>query len=189
MSLNILLLSDEMIKDRSTVHGNTDPKLLYPDIKVAQDMYLLPILGTGLYNRLQTDVNNNTLTGDYKALMDNYVIDALLYHTLAELPMSISFQFWNKGLLRKTGQDTETPSMSDMVDISNHYRNRGQWYCNRLRLYLLEDNGKLFPETIRTVGGVDTVYPDKNAFDIPIYLGDDDCGCVDHGLRKPYDNA
>lgn len=191
MSLNTLLISDEIIKERTAVHGNIDPKLIYPDIKVAQDMYILPVLGTALYDKLQARVNAADWTGytDYKTLLDNYIIDALMYYTLAELPQTLGFQFWNKGVVRKQGQDTDLPSMSDLVDISNRYRTRGEWYANRLKLYLIENANEKFPEYINPGNGVDTVTPDGKTFSTSIYLGDGGCDpyCNEGGFtRKPY---
>ena len=191
MSLNTLLMSDEMIKERSIVHGNTDPKLIYPDIKVAQDMYILPIIGTALYNKLQAAVNAGVWTGltDYKTLLDNYIIDALMNYTLAEMPLS-SYQFWNKGVVRKQGENTEMPTMSDLIDIANRYRTRGEWYANRLRLYLVQNSSTKFKEYYTYGVGVDAVSPDNSGFSISIYLGDDrDCGQSNPGgfsPRTPY---
>lgn len=89
MSLNILLVSDTMIKERTVIHGNIDPKLIYPDIKVAQDMYIQPLLGSALYNKIQTLINTNTISDganvNYKTLLDNYIVDALIYYTRANL--------------------------------------------------------------------------------------------------------
>ena len=62
MSLNILLISDTMIKERTAIHGNIDPKLIYPEIKFAQDSKILPILGTRLYNKLQTIISDGTIS-------------------------------------------------------------------------------------------------------------------------------
>lgn len=185
MSLNILLLSDEIIKERTSLHGNVDAKLLYPDIKVAQDFYILPVLGTALYNRLQTLVNGGDWTGAaaYKSLMDNYIIDALMWFTLAELPITLGYQFWNKGVVRKAGQDTETPSMSDLVDVSNTYRNRGETYAKRLKLFLqasLSQSPQPYPEYMQPGTGIDTIYPDQSSFSMPVYLGD--------AARDPYCN-
>lgn len=189
MSANYLLMSDEMIKERSIVHGNTDPKLIYPDIKVAQDMYILPILGTALYDKLQARVLANDWAGfaDYKALLDNYIIDALMYYTMAELPQSLGYQFWNKGIVRKFGENTELPSMSDLMDISNRYRDRGQWYANRLRVYLIQNAPTKFPEYNAPGNGVDTINPENTAFSIPIYLGDYGGRCNPGGFTgEPY---
>src|SRR5690242_15664146 len=93
-----LLVSDEMIIERTAVHGNIDPKLLYPDIKVAQDMYIHPALGTALYNKLLADVAGVGPAGNYKTLIDKYIVDALMWYTLAEMPLTLSYQFWNKGV-------------------------------------------------------------------------------------------
>lgn len=181
---NILLISDVMIKERTAIHGNIDPKLIYPDIKVAQDMYILPLIGTGLYNKLQTLINDDTITdsgnADYKTLIDIYIVDALIYYTLSELPTTISYQFWNKGVTRKVGLDTESPSMSDLIDLSNKYRNRAEFYANRLSKYLQQNAVSKFPEYNQPGSGIDVMYPDQKSFTNPIYLGGD-CGCDNDG--------
>ena len=112
MSKNILFIDDNTIKDRTAVHGNIDPKLMYPDIKAAQDMYIHPLLGTALFKKIQDAINDGTITtngalANYKTLLDDYIVDALVYYTLADLPTTISYQFWNKGVIRKQGNNTE----------------------------------------------------------------------------------
>lgn len=174
MSRNILLISDEMLKERTAIHGNIDPKLLYPEIKVAQDMYIHPILGTALYNKLLDDINvSGTTTGVYKTLLDSFIVDALVYYTLAGLPETLSFQFWNKGVMRKTGENTELPSMSELVDLSNKYRVRAEWYAERLTKYLRAGiGGTLIPEYTSPGDTLDTLTPQNTPFTMPIYLGD-----------------
>jgi hypothetical protein len=178
MSENILLVSDTMIKERTAIHGNIDPKLIYPDIKVAQDMYIMPILGTALYDKLQSLITAKTIADpvnvNYKNLIDKYLVDALIYYTLAELPTTISYQFWNKGVQRKTGNDAELPTMSELIDISNKYKNRAEFYAQRLRLWIIQNAPKMFPEYLNPGNGIDTVTPEQRAFTNPIYLGDDD---------------
>lgn len=181
MSLDVLLISDEMIKARTSMHGNIDPSLIYPDIKVAQDMFIHPCLGTALYNKIQTLISAGTLSDganvNYKTLVDKYIVDALIYFTLSELPTTISYQFWNKGVLRKQGDNTELPSMSDLVEISNKYKQRAEFYLNRLSLYIRENAPEMFPEYLNPGNGIDDMYPENKAFTLPIYLGDDSsCG-------------
>lgn len=173
MSKNVLLISDEILKDRTAVHGNIDPKLLYPEIKVAQDMFIHPILGTALYNKIITDINaSGTTTGDYKTLLDDYIIDPLMYYVLSGLPAGISYQFWNKGVIRKQGDSTELPTMSELIDISNHYRQRAEWYGERLTKYLKQNaNDDFLPEYLQPGDGIDTIIPENSAFTMPIYLG------------------
>lgn len=185
MSVNTLLISDQMIKDRTAIHGNIDPELIKPDIKVAQDMYILPILGTALYDKLINDITSTgTTTGNYKVLLDRYIVDTLMWYVLAELPTTISFQFWNKGVVRKQGIDTELPSMNELIDLQNKYRNRAEYYGNRLRLYLKQNAATMFSEYLNPGNGVDTINPENKSFTMPVFLGD---GCCDNrSLEKKY---
>jgi hypothetical protein len=123
-----------MIKERTSVHGNIDPKNIYPDIKYAQDVFILPLLGTALFEKLQLLISNGTISDvgnvDYKTLLDKYIVDALMYYTLAELPLTLSYQFWNKGMVRKQGENTEMPDMSELVSIGLKYKQRAEYYAN-----------------------------------------------------------
>lgn len=184
MSLDILMVSANMIKDRTTVHGNLDPKLMYPDIKMAQDMHIHPLLGTALYDKLLTDISGGTLTGNYKILMDRYIVDCLIYYVLKDLVTSVSFQIWNKGVIRKQGENTELPSMSDLVDISNAYKQKAEWYGERLRNYLRENASDMFPEYLNPGNGIDAIYPARNSFSMPVYL--DDCDCDNRSFEEKY---
>ncbi|MFT3679424.1 MAG: hypothetical protein QM791_04075 [Ferruginibacter sp.] len=189
MSANTLLLSDVIIKERSIVHGNIDPKLIYPDIKVAQDLYVLPILGTALFKKLQSCIESGNWTGseNYKALLDEYIIDALVNFTMAELPMN-SYQFTNKGVIRKQGENTDLPSMSDLLDVARKYKDRGEAYAKRLRLYLIEKAPTMFPEYLNPGNTIDTIVPEQNDFTMPVFLGDDENKCCGPGsfYNKPY---
>jgi len=49
---DILFISPENIYERSSIHRNIDSKMIVPEIKAVQEMYLLPVLGTALYERL-----------------------------------------------------------------------------------------------------------------------------------------
>lgn len=179
MSANVLLISDTMIKERTVIHGNIDPKLIYPDIKVAQDMYIQPILGSALYTKLQAIISDGTITSDaanvnYKNLIDKYLCDALMYYTLSELPTTISYQFWNKGVLRKGGDDTAAPTMSELIDISNKYKDRAEFYAQRMRLYVVQNAPTMFPEYLNPGSTIDTITPEQRNFSMPVYLGGED---------------
>jgi len=171
MSQNILLISVDILKQRTQIHGNIDEKLLYADIKVAQDMYVVPLLGTALFNRLQADVNADTLSGDYKTLLDNYLIDCLIWYTLAESPETMSYQLTNKGVVRKQGDNTQLPTMAEIISLADTYRKRAEFYANRCRLYLEQNAPTKFPEYLNPGSGIDDKRPVRVQYTSPIYLG------------------
>jgi len=184
MSKNTLFISVQSIKDRTGLHANVDEKLVLPEIKTAQDMYILPALGSALYNELQTAVDTNTYTNLQTTLLDDYIVDTLIYFVMSELPQGLSFQFYNKGLLRKTGENQESLSMQDMIDVANRYKARAEFYKQRLIKYLKQNNA-LYPNYLNFGSGIDSIKPDNEGYTVSMYLGDACCNDDDYdGKRK-----
>lgn len=170
MSENKLIILPIVLKERTSIHTNVDDKLIAPEIKIAQDMYIEPVLGTKLFNKILTDIP--TLTGNYKTLVDNYVIDTLCWYTMMFLAEPMSFQLWNKGVLQKGSDGDNRPSLSDVQRLSEKYRIKAEWYADRLRKYLMQDNGSMFPEYLNNGDRIDELIPERNVFNSPLYLGD-----------------
>jgi hypothetical protein len=173
MSQNILMISVKILKERTSIHDNIDEKLIYPEIKAAQDIYVLPLLGTALFNKILTDISNSALAGDYKTLVDDYLIDMLCNYVLSELPDGINYQFTNKGVQSKTDPNASQPSMADMYSVVAKYKNRAEHYQKRAMMYLVQNGPTKFSEYLNPGQGVDDVRPDRNAFSNPIYLGEE----------------
>lgn len=179
MSKNTLFISDTMIKERSSLHGNVDAGLIYSEIKTAQDRYIHPLLGTALFIKIQTLITNGTISdspnADYKTLLDDYIVDVLMYYVLSELSTSLSYQLWNKGMVRKQGENTELPSMSEIYAIASKYTEKAEWYANRLKLYCIDQSSKSkLMEYVTPGNSIDTMTPEQRAFTMPVYLGDTD---------------
>ena len=179
MSKNTLFISVQSIKDRTGLHANVDEKLVLPEIKTAQDMYILPALGSALYNELQDAVEANAFTALQTTLLDDYIVDCLIYYVMSELPQGLSYQFYNKGLIRKTGENQESPSMQDMIDVANRYRARAEFYKQRLIKYLKQNNA-LYPNYLNFGSGIDSIKPDNEGYTVSMWLGDN--GCCGDGL-------
>lgn len=167
------IILPSVVKERMSLHDNVDDKLIYPEIKAVQDLYIMPLLGSTLYNKILSDIAAVTLAGDYKDLMDNYLIMAICNYVMSELPEGLNYQFWNKGVSQKTVDNATQPSMSEMYSIVAKYKSRAEHYVNRARMYLIEYGNEKFPEYVTFVAGVDTVYPDRTSYTIPIYLGNE----------------
>jgi hypothetical protein len=174
MSKNTLFISVQSIKDRTGLHANVDEKLVLPEIKTAQDMYILPALGSALYAELQTAVEANSFTTLQTTLLDDYIVDCLIYYVMSELPQGLSYQFYNKGLIRKTGENQESPSMQDMIDVANRYRARAEFYKQRLIKYLKQNNAS-YPNYLNFGSGIDSIKPDNEGYTVSMWLGDNGC--------------
>lgn len=167
------IILPSVVKERMSLHENVDDKLIYPEIKAVQDMYIMPLLGSTLFNKILTDISNSTLSGAYKTLVDDYLIMAVCNFVMSELPEGLNYQFWNKGVSQKTVDNATQPTMSEMYQIVAKYKNRAEHYMKRARMYLIQNATASFPEYRTFVAGVDTVYPDKTSYTCPIFLGDE----------------
>jgi hypothetical protein len=179
-----LLILPSVIQERMSLHTNVDEKLIFPEIKAAQDMYIRPLLGSILFDKLLNDIATNTLSGQYLILMNDFIIDSLCNYVMSELPEGLNYQYFNKGVSTKTADQSQSPSMSDMYAIVSKYKKRAEHYAQRCRLYLVQ-NYTLIPEYYAP-GGIDRVIPDRASFSSPIYLGNR--GGQDDFFNKPTEN-
>jgi hypothetical protein len=192
MSKNTLLISVEILKERTDIHGNVDAKLIYPHIKYVQDAFIKPILGSALFDKLQALIDAGTISAganaDYKLLIDEYLIDTIIWYVKSELQVDISFQTWNKGVVRKQGENTEMPTMSELIDLAGRYKNKAEYYGTRMRDYIRANANAKYTEYLNPGSTIDTVTPDQRTFTMPVYLGpDDDCCCNPGGFNgQPY---
>lgn len=170
MSKNILFLTEQTFKERTGASNAIDGKQLFPMIKVAGDMYIQPVLGSTLYKRLQEGVENDDLSVDEKALIDDYITDALIWFTMSMLPMSMGYQLFSKGFLQKTSEESTPPSRADLELIEQKYKSMAEFYNSRL-ISFLQENYTLYSEYINVSMGLDTIFPTTKAYTCPIYLG------------------
>lgn len=171
MSANILFIGEETLKSRTGISNFIDGKQIKPQIKVAQDMYIQAALGSGLYLRLQAGITADNLNVYETNLLDVYVTDCLCWYTMSLLPMALGYQFFSKGVLQKTAEESNTPSRGDLELISSSYKMTAEFYKQRMINYLRE-NYVLFAEYINPGNGLDTIFPEKKAYTCPVYLGD-----------------
>lgn len=177
MSLNILIVSPQMLKDRTALHTNVEDKLILPEIKAAQDMYLLPLLGSALFDKIIGMIGDSSIgnapNADYKNLVDNYLIDMMVNYVMSELPLGITYQIWNKGVATKTTDSSNTPSMSELFDIASKYKQRAEYYEKRARKFLQQYGPTKLAEYLNPGNTIDTVRPERTDYSSPIFLGEE----------------
>ncbi len=169
----LYIIMPSVVKERMSLHDNVDEKLIYPEIKAVQDQYIMPLLGSKLFNKILDYIKNDTLAGDYKKLVDDYIVMAVCNYVMSEMPEALNYQYWNTGMGGKTPENTNQPSMSDMLSIVAKYKSRAEHYSKMCRMYLIQNAREKFPEYLNFEAGVDVVYPDRTSYTCPIYLGDE----------------
>lgn len=177
MSANILMISEQSFKDFTIASNNIDMKNVTQVIKMTQDRYIHPICGTALYNKILDLINLNTIGNPinaiYKTLLDNYITDTLFNYVLGELPLAMQYKFVNKGVLKRTSENTTEPTWQELMSISEYYKGYAEWYAERTINYLVA-NSTSYPEYMNAGSDVSTIHPVSNQYRTSIYLGNGD---------------
>jgi hypothetical protein len=161
MSRNILFVSRNDLVKRTPIGGDIDSDKLIPFVKTAQDKYILIALGTVLYNKLQNDVAAGTLTGQYRTLMEEYIVDTLVHYTFVESLPFLAYQIDNTGITKNLNSEQgASPNKNDVDYLLQKELATAQFYSERLVTYLIAYSSN-YPEYLATTGFSNNVYPDK----------------------------
>jgi hypothetical protein len=160
MSKNILFITRNDIIKRAYVGGNIDPEKIIPFVKTSQDKYILMLLGTVLYNRLQNDIALNTVSGLYKVLLDEYICDTLVHYSFVEALPFLSYTVANGAIYKNVSEQGQLPSKQDIDFLLQKELQTAQFYAERLVTYLIANNAS-YPEYNQSNGQLDNVFPDK----------------------------
>src|ERR1035437_1801220 len=160
---NTLFEITEYIKANSTIQRNVDSDFLRPFINLSMDKWCLPELGTSLFLKLQNDIQNNTLSGDYQTLLTVYVQPMLLWFVQTEAIGYSSIQFTNKGPQVKKSDYSDAPKSDDLQRVEKKMMENAEYYAQRCSNYL-RANILLFPEYMMAGTGIDTIFPNATSY-------------------------
>lgn len=156
---NTLLISEAKLKAFTDINNNLDPALIKSTIREAQIIHITRLLGSKLYDKIISDVDAGTLTGNYQTLVDDYVQDSLLYWAYYESLEAIYLRPRNNGLLQPQGGDNSLSVDMMVYDKKRQsVKNKAEYFSERLVDFLCFNNN-LFPEYGTETN--DDIYPDS----------------------------
>lgn len=180
----VQFISESYLKENTVIDDNVDMKLLNPTLRMVQERYVLPILGTALYNKLTTDISGSTLSGSYKTLMDDYILPTMTWYVMVESPIPLGFRFMNKGVMRKNSENSQPADISDLQFNMDKAKDNAEYYSMRLYKYL-NANTSTFTQYTSPGTSSDTVIPNTRIFTSRMFLGDS--GLQQSGLKYKND--
>ena len=147
-----LYISATRLKRDSAMGGSVDDNLIMPYILLAQDMYILPILGTDLDAKLKSEIQADTLAGDYKTLVEDYIQKALVQFAFAELAPFMRLRFVNNAIVIMGSTDqSSSATYEDIKPLIDRAQDAAEFYRQRTIDYL-RDNTSSFPEYSSNTG-------------------------------------
>lgn len=141
-----LYISASRIKKDTALGGSVDDNIIMPYILLAQDMFILPILGTDLDTKLKADIQGGSLTGAYKTLVETYIQPSLVQFAFAELAPFLRLRFVNNAIVIMGANDqSSSASFEDIKPLMDRAKDAAEFYRQRLIDYI-RNNTSSFPE-------------------------------------------
>ena len=160
MAFGLLITRNDIIKN-TPLGGAIDADALLPFVRTAQEKYILNLLGTVLYNKLQDDVEAQTpFSGIYKQLVDDYVKSTLIWYACVEYIPFSSVQFKSNGSIKQQSETGISPSKTETDYLLNKALDNASYYATRLQDFLVAYSNQI-PEYLESVGNSTQIYPDQ----------------------------
>lgn len=160
-----LFITEQFIKDNSPINGNVDDKYITTIIDMCQKVYIIPILGTSLYNEIATEINAGSVSSNNQTLLDDYIQDALLYYVLSEGIAIWVYKIENKSIVKKNSENSSTIDSEEVAMLRDMYKEKAEFFAQRATNYLMENaSTSLYPLYLDAGSGIDTVHPKKNNY-------------------------
>jgi len=157
--MKALFITLKELKRKSIFDGNLDADKIVHFIEVAQDTEIQTYLGSKLYEKLQADIIANTLTGDYKTLVDDYIKPMLVWYTQAAYIPYAAYQISNGGIYKHNSENSTPVDQSEINSLANHATETAEFYTQRFMDHM-NYNSSLYPEYISNQD--DGMYPERD---------------------------
>ena len=146
-----LFISTDRLKRDSALGGSCDDNLLLPYILMAQDRYILPILGTDLNAKLISDIQGGSLTGNYLTLLQTYIQPALVQFSFSVVLPFLRLRMVNNSIVTMSSEQGSSVAHEDLKPLINASMDQGEFYRERLIDYI-QNNTSSFPEYSSNTG-------------------------------------
>ena len=141
-----LYISSTRLKKDSALGGSVDDNLIMPYILLAQDMNILPILGTDLDAKLKTEIQAGTLANQYKTLVETYIQPALVQFAFSTLAPYLRLRFSNNSVVvMGATEQSSSATYDDIKPLMDTATDAAEFYRQRMIDYL-RNNSSSFPE-------------------------------------------
>ena len=136
----VLLVSEQRMKEWTSLDNNIRIDVLTPSILNAQEIYIQDTLGTPFFNRLKEGVRLNDLTVDESDFLRDYVGPTLMQYALYLIMPNLKYKFVEKGIVSGASEETTGTTLEELKYLRETALDTAQFYDERMK-----ENLKDFP--------------------------------------------
>ncbi len=161
MAFGLFITRNDIIKN-TPLGGAIDADALLPFVRTAQEKYLLNLLGTVLYNKIQDDIEaGDSFTGIYQTLVSDYIKPTIIWYACVEYIPFSAISFKSNGAVKHISETSVSPGKNEVDYLLSKALDNAGYYSTRLQDYLLANSSNI-PEYLESVGDSTQIYPDQS---------------------------
>lgn len=163
-------ITPEYVYRFSVIDSNIDPNLIQTFIIKAQDINIQTAIGNNLYVKLMNDIAENTLSGYYEILVNDYIQRCQLEWTVYHATPYINYRFTNKSVSEKKSDSSDPTDLKVVQYLREDTRNTAEFLTRRITEYIINNQAQ-FPEFFQ-INLINQITPKLNNYFGGIYLKD-----------------
>jgi hypothetical protein len=165
-----LLIDVSRLKEYSVINENVDAKLLTPTIIMVQDLKLVEILGTDLYEDICSEVTTPPISQAYTDLLNNYIEPYLINMVIADAVIDLHTKIANTDIINQRTDNGINESIRGIENLRAKYNSQAENYAMRLYRFLC-GNAATYPLYQNANKEGWKIKPRKFEFESTIYTG------------------
>ena len=135
----LLFITPEYMTSSTILSGNTDTDKYIFCIADAQISVIEPLLGSILYDKIKTDIENDDLAGLYLELYTDFIKPITKNEAVAQYIEIASYTVDNGGVVKHTGDKIEVVSKDECQYLAGKYHNLAQMYIGRFNKWICKN--------------------------------------------------
>lgn len=154
--LKAYFVDETWLKEKTPINATVDTEELVPFIGSAQDLWIQPILGTKLYNRLMDGIVAGDLTAAETTLL-KIIRPVLAYYTVYVAIPYLGVQIRRAGIVRQKNENVDPANVQEMNILRNEAKNTAEFYAQRLTDWLCDNQSSFSAYMNNSV----PIFPDR----------------------------
>jgi hypothetical protein len=114
MALQTILITQEQLTRNTIIGGNVDTDKYLQAIKACQNIYIKPLLGKTLYDKIVSDFETTNLEGLYLEMFDDYITDMIIHGSTEIYLQQGAYMISNSGITKTKTDSSETVSKEEV---------------------------------------------------------------------------
>lgn len=167
-TFSALFIDDEYLKTYTPLGKSIDVNEVYPFVQQAQEVYIQDLLGSPLYNDLESKLYNDIPYTDKETVLVDICSKALAYWSVYMALPHLAIKIRNIGVGSSQAENVETADLQKLKYIREEQKNLAEFWNTRARNYICANKNDFTLYDFKS----DDMYPSTVQYDSDIYIED-----------------